>query len=971
MGDQTHVFEDEGRSEHENGQEDVEAEKPSNATVQVVIRLRPPDPVDEPTRKAENGEYDLSESFEFRKTSSKEGQSLISIKDPLSRGRSEHTFQFSGIFHPEHKQDAIFTNIAKPMVDRLFCGYNTCIFAYGQTGSGKTHSIFGEGNGENRGLLPRSIEYLFENIKQVSSGKQVGLVVSFLEVYLDQIQDLGRGYANRARRMEVRREERGPTPPSEASGIIRTGPVRTGPGRIRPYSAQTSRGAPPPVLEKRPWSATEKRPTSAQSHRSCDQGADANPTGGDLDIREAPNGQVYVQNLSLIPVRNISEVMEVVNQGLALRATYETKMNPTSSRSHTVFTINLVQKDLKKGREAETMTSHFNLIDLAGSERLAKSKSEGKRFHEAVVINASLSALGRVVLALASNSKIGRRYVPYRDSKLTRILQSGLGGNSITTLLCCINPSSEHYEENLNSLSFADRCKNVDNRPMINFLEANENSGKLKIRALKREIEDLKSQLAVMRDGFIDPRLQSMNLNEHLRDIGALEDAKEKQREAIQEAMSLKEKQKKAAEEIETYQRGKSELDAREAERVLEVRGLKEETARRLEKLRQVKAESEIRIKDQGDRLWNIIRQAQKDAKLKLEQRDKIFIDLPNVLRDTKNIIQERCNEYEEKLKTTRQKHMAATETISLSHEEQLSNIEKKYQYWLEEKERDMERYEKEMSIFSQKMRKELKEHRTEIVGLYDLTRQLTRIIQDMESGVYPVSYKCNIKTVMLPVGAGRPKVLKDVSEYDFPHLFTSLRDTKAKAEKYERLMNKYSLNNLTHDGGGGGGGPDDGGGGADNLTNDGERSGFTAAGIKRDFTGSPSPEETTMDLFDRTKSTMAGSMLHDFDATRFSMEFCRSREENNDALLSTLNEDKLRALVCSLKERCRGEFDIQAEKQKIRDEVMHELSGHSTIEYLRHLENEVERYKASAQKEVDHSNNLKVALTHAMNGKA
>jgi len=142
-----------------------------------------------------------------------------------------------------------------------------------------------------------------------------------------------------------------------------------------------------------------------------------------------------VKDAAVIPVTNEQDVMAVIDQGLKLRATHETKMNAVSSRSHTVFTVTVVQKDNSTG---EQVYGKLNLVDLAGCERLKKSESQGMRLKEALHINTSLTALGKVVMALDPNAN--QSHVPYRDSKLTRLLQNSLGGNSYTTLLATVHP---------------------------------------------------------------------------------------------------------------------------------------------------------------------------------------------------------------------------------------------------------------------------------------------------------------------------------------------------------------------------------------------------------------------------------------------------------------------------------------------------------------------------------------------------
>lgn len=398
-------------------------DNPSN--VVVVVRLRPPE------NKSEN----IQEIFIANNTE-------VTVKDPLSRGRNAHTFTFNRVFQPEHGQEAVFNYVAKPLVEELLKGFNSCCFAYGQTGSGKTHSVFGEGNGDQRGMLARSIEHLFAKIEAQVAHKEVGMVVSFTEIYLDQVRDLGRFFLER-KKQGVRQDFAGDISPRSNS------PSRTRGAGCEMYPSQ------------------------------------------DLPIRETPQGIVFVEDLALIPVSNIREVLEVANLGVQMRATFETRLNARSSRSHTIFTISIIQRSRTQAK-ANVVCSMINFVDLAGSERLARSQSEGRRFQEAVVINSSLSALGKVVLALASDSA----HVPYRDSKLTRILQNSLGGNSHTTLLTTIDPSIENYEESLNSLLFADRCRNVLNKPVQNLVETEQGHQKI-IHRLRTEIAQLKHQLEV------------------------------------------------------------------------------------------------------------------------------------------------------------------------------------------------------------------------------------------------------------------------------------------------------------------------------------------------------------------------------------------------------------------------------------------------------------------------------------------
>eukprot|EP00921_Rhytidocystis_pertsovi_P013201 GHVQ01021404.1.p1 GENE.GHVQ01021404.1~~GHVQ01021404.1.p1 ORF type:complete len:957 (+),score=135.13 GHVQ01021404.1:1311-4181(+) len=246
--------------------------------------------------------------------------------------------------------------------------------------------------------------------------------------------------------------------------------------------------------EQRPHSRCEKDDTTpwTRGHSLRE------PPG--LEIHETSDGQVFVRDLETIPVSSMAEVLDILNAGVRYRATFETKLNSVSSRSHTVFSITLLQKP-KNGME-ESVQSCINFVDLAGSERIARSKSRGRRFQEAVMINSSLSALGKVVLTVSEDSRAGRnsKHIPYRNSKLTRILQNSIGGNSFVTLLACIHPVDVNYEESLNSLAFADRCKSLTNAPTVNYYDEHL-SDKQKMEEVQEEIDRLRWGLEAVTQG--------------------------------------------------------------------------------------------------------------------------------------------------------------------------------------------------------------------------------------------------------------------------------------------------------------------------------------------------------------------------------------------------------------------------------------------------------------------------------------
>jgi kinesin family protein 3/17 len=187
------------------------------------------------------------------------------------------------------------------------------------------------------------------------------------------------------------------------------------------------------------------------------------------DLKEDPEKGVYVKDLTTVVVKDYSEIEAAIEQGNSVREVGATAMNADSSRSHSIFTAVIETSerppDAKEDDEPKIKAGKLNLVDLAGSERQAKTEAEGTRLLEATKINLSLSALGNVIAALSLGKK---GHIPYRDSKLTRLLQDSLGGNAKTVMLTAVSPADYNFEETLSTLRYANRAKNIKNKPKIN-----------------------------------------------------------------------------------------------------------------------------------------------------------------------------------------------------------------------------------------------------------------------------------------------------------------------------------------------------------------------------------------------------------------------------------------------------------------------------------------------------------------------
>ncbi|KAH1082334.1 hypothetical protein J1N35_022095 [Gossypium stocksii] len=328
-----------------------------------------------------------------------------------------HSFTFDQVYgNGGSPSSSMFEECVAPLVDGLFQGYNATVLAYGQTGSGKTYTM-GTATKDDcqTGLIPQVMNELFKKIETLKRHTEFQLHVSFIEILREEVRDLLN---------------------SEPVGKLVTpkgNDVKTAvPGR-------------PP-----------------------------------LQIRESSNGIITLAGSTEVAVSTLQEMATCLEHGSISRSTGSTNMNNQSSRSHAIFTITLEQMHKTQSISAvnntpdedmseEYLSAKLHLVDLAGSERAKRTGSDGLRLKEGIHINRGLLALGNVISALGNEKKRKEgMHVPYRDSKLTRLLQDSLGGNSKTVMIACISPADVNAEESLNTLKYANRARNIQNKPVVN-----------------------------------------------------------------------------------------------------------------------------------------------------------------------------------------------------------------------------------------------------------------------------------------------------------------------------------------------------------------------------------------------------------------------------------------------------------------------------------------------------------------------
>ena len=330
--------------------------------------------------------------------------------DKLSNGK----YAMDRVFPEDVTQEEVFQEIGEPIIQSFLGGYNCTIFCYGQTGAGKTHTMMGpldqlyETNSSSHGLIPRIINYIFndkEKVNNIITGGntakckniKINTKICVMELYQESIIDL---------------------------------------------------------LSK---------------PDSKDLKTDKNDKNNELKIKEDPKKGMFVQGITEVEVNNAKEAKDLILTGLKSRHVAATEMNAESSRSHLLFSIYVTTSYMNPRGGAVSKSSRLHLIDLAGSERQKKTKAQGERIKEACMINKSLSTLGNVINALVENYEGKNKYIPFRDSKLTYFLKDSLGGNSKTTIVANISCSLIQMNETISTLKFVQRAKMIKNSATLNM----------------------------------------------------------------------------------------------------------------------------------------------------------------------------------------------------------------------------------------------------------------------------------------------------------------------------------------------------------------------------------------------------------------------------------------------------------------------------------------------------------------------
>jgi len=376
---------------------------------------------------------------------------------------SNKAFTYDYVYDTQSCQEEVYDDTVKGLIEGCFEGFNATVLAYGQTGSGKTYTMgtgFEVGSqADQLGIIPRAVRHLFEGVQaRIEEAKENNIQppefkvsAQFMELYNEEIIDL---FDNSSSGLKGKK-----------SGVR---------------------------------------------------------------IHEDANGNIYTVGITSRTVTSEEDTLMCLKTGAFNRTTASTNMNDQSSRSHAIFTLYLQQQRQSKAEnpfgpdteeldnvqhstdDYEMLTAKFHFVDLAGSERLKRTGATGDRAKEGISINCGLLALGNVISALGDETRRAS-HVPYRDSKLTRLLQDSLGGNSRTLMIACVSPSDRDFMETLNTMKYANRARNIKNK-----VTANQDKTSRTIMMLRKEIQNLQFELMEYRQG---KRVIGMDGEEGLNDM--------------------------------------------------------------------------------------------------------------------------------------------------------------------------------------------------------------------------------------------------------------------------------------------------------------------------------------------------------------------------------------------------------------------------------------------------------------------
>ncbi|KAL4454190.1 hypothetical protein ABPG74_012147 [Tetrahymena malaccensis] len=381
--------------------------------------------------------------------------SILLVQPHSTQG--DKVFIYDQVFDHKSNTKQIFDGVVLPNIsESLFKGFSHTILVYGMTGAGKTFTMFGEN---------------FEESTQT------------VQISLNQQQQQEN---NRASQNAADLEVDGPLkkdPNDNSSNECKGGLVSETVKYVLANQTQSSK--------------VKLKMSYLEIYNECirDLLSSETLTAENLMILEDPDKGVYCPLLSEKEISTLDQITGFIKSGNKRRVMASTKLNQFSSRSHAIIQLSIEIELCNDGQKTTFLTPKLYMVDLAGSERAAATESKGIRFKEGANINKSLLSLGNCITVLSSQGEKGKKHVPYRDSKLTRLLKESLGGNAKTLFIACVTPAFKFVEETINTLKYAQRAKSIQKDVYENVKQIYNQIQNETVKEMHNEIENLKELL--------------------------------------------------------------------------------------------------------------------------------------------------------------------------------------------------------------------------------------------------------------------------------------------------------------------------------------------------------------------------------------------------------------------------------------------------------------------------------------------
>lgn len=373
-----------------------------------------------------------------------------------------------------------------------------------------------------------------------------------------------------------------------------------------------------------------------------------------MELKEDPKKGVYIKDLTMMTVSNIKQMHDYMDQGNNSKSVGATAMNAESSRSHSVFTIYIESSQEVEGQN-NFKSAKLNLVDLAGSERQDKTKATGERLKEAQKINLSLSALGNVIQALVDGKA---KHIPYRDSKLTRILQDSLGGNTKTLMIAACSPASDNYDETMSTLRYASRAKLIKNKPVVNMDP--------KDAMLAEYAEEIKKLKEMLKNKGQEPTfaLDGAMSAEDVANLEKLKEIEERNRQMEEELVNKKKRVQDRDAQIQEERKRQEEIKRMLAEYENKAHEQKEEWEQ--EEIEQAKIDREINKEEVGRE------EKRKEKRKAEEQAMEDIVEKEEIPKQLSNLKQQ----YDRLLKKIKEKELEMKDAEGEYVDEKLDYLE-------------------------------------------------------------------------------------------------------------------------------------------------------------------------------------------------------------------------------------------------------------------------------------------------------